>query len=212
MSRPEISYHVCEISTRVKNAAIADIFTINKVIKFIKPTPSYITIPVKNLESLQLLLYSDASFNNLPDRGSHGGYIVFLCDKFSNSAPIAWNLTRLKHVTRSTVAAETLALTDRCDAAFFIANLITDILKIQTISVTALTNNQSHHDTIKTNKLTLYRQLRIEITDLQGKSGRSEIPIHWISKKLQLSDNLTKKAASTHRLMKVLQEGKIESI
>ena len=108
-----------------------------------------------NLESLQLLLYSDASFNNLPDGGSQGGYIVFLCDKFSNSALIAWNSTRLKRVTRSILAAETLALTDGCDIAFFIANLITDTLQVQTISVTALTDNQSLHDAIKTSKLTL---------------------------------------------------------
>ena len=52
MSRPEIRYHVCDSSTRVKNPTIVDIFTINKVIKFIKSTPSHITIPVMNLESL----------------------------------------------------------------------------------------------------------------------------------------------------------------
>ena len=107
MSRPEISYQVCEISTRVKNSTIADKFTINKVIKFIKSTPSHITIPVMNLESPQLLLYSVASFNNLPDGGSQRGYTVFLCDKFSSSVPIAWNSTRLKRVNRSTFAAET---------------------------------------------------------------------------------------------------------
>ena len=127
MSKPEIRYHVCEISNRVKNESIADIFTINKIIEFIKSTPSHTTIPVMNLESLQLLLYSDASFNNLPDKDSQGGYPVFLCDKFSNSAPIAWNSTRLKRATISTLAAETLALTDRCNTAFFIENLITDI-------------------------------------------------------------------------------------
>ena len=61
-------------------------------------------------------------------------------------------------MTRSTLGAETLALTDGCDTAFFITILITDILQqIQTISVTALTDNQSLHDTIKTNKLTLDR-------------------------------------------------------
>ena len=70
MLRPEISYYVCEISTRVKNATITDIFTINKVLKFIKSTPSHIIIPVMNLESLQLLLYFDASFNYLPSGGS----------------------------------------------------------------------------------------------------------------------------------------------
>ena len=95
-----------------------------------------------NFESLQLILYSNASFNNLPDGGSQGGYILFLCNKFSNSAPIVWNSTRLKPVTRSTLSAETLALMDRCNTASFIANLITDILQIQTISVTALTDNE----------------------------------------------------------------------
>ena len=211
MSRPEISYHVYEISTRVKNVTITDISTINKVIKFIKSTPCHITIPVMNLEFLQLLLYSDASFNNLPDAGSQAGYKVFLCNKFSNSAPIACNSTRLKHVTRSTLAAETLALMDRCDTAD-IANLITDILQIQTISVTALTDNKSLHDTIKTSKPTLDRQLQIEVSAFQEICGRNEISIHWISKQLQLSGFLTKKGASTQSLMKVLQEGKIESI
>ena len=110
-----------------------------------------------NLESLQLLLYSDTSLNNLPYGGSQGRYIEFLCDKFSNSAPIAWNSTRLKRVTRSTLAAEALALTDGCDTIFFIANLKTDILQIQTILVTALTKNQLLHDTIKTSKLPLDR-------------------------------------------------------
>ena len=128
MSRPDISYHICEISTRVKNATIADMFTINKVIKSIKSTTSYITIPIMDLESLQLLLYSDASFNSQPGWGSQGGDIVFLWNKFSKSAPIAWDSIRLKHVARSSLAAETLALMDGCDTAFFIANLITDKL------------------------------------------------------------------------------------
>ena len=83
-----------------------------------------------NLESLQLLLYSDVNFNNLPEGASQGGYIVFLCNKFSSSAPIAWNSTRLKRVTRSTFALETSALMDKCDTAPFITNLITEILQI----------------------------------------------------------------------------------
>ena len=118
MSRADNSYHVCEISTRIKNATIADIFTINKIIRFIKLNPSYITIPVMNLEYPQLLLYSYTSFNNLPGGGSQGGsqrYIVSLSNKFSNSAPIAWNSARLKRATRLTLAAETVALMDRCD-------------------------------------------------------------------------------------------------
>ena len=102
------------------------------------------------------------------------------------SAPIAWNSTRLKHVTRSTLATETLTLTDGCGTAFFIANLITDILQIQSISVIALADNQLFNDTIKTSKLTLDCQLRVEVSALREMCGRNEISIHWISKQLQL--------------------------
>ena len=42
--------------------------------------------------------------------------------------------------------------------------------------------------------------------------GRNEISIHWICRQLQLSDVLTKKGASTHSLVKVLQEGKVDSL
>ena len=67
MTRPEISYLVCEISTRVKNTTTADVYTINKFIKYIKKnTPSHITIPVPGFSS-GIQLYSGASFNNLPD-------------------------------------------------------------------------------------------------------------------------------------------------
>ena len=114
-------------------------------------------------------------------------------------------------MTRSTLAAVTLALTDRRDTAD-IANLITDILQIQTISVTALTDNKSLHGTIKTSKPTLYRRLHIEVSAFQEICGRNEISIHWISKQLQLSDFLTKKGASIQSPMKVLQEGKTESV
>ena len=94
ISRPTISYQFVRSAPESKMQQ-SEIFTINKVIKLMKSTPSHITIPVMNLESLQLLLYSDASFYNLPDGGTQGGYIV-LCNKFSNSAPITWNSTRLK--------------------------------------------------------------------------------------------------------------------
>ena len=92
--RNEISFHVCEISTKVKTATTSDIISVNKVIKFIKSTPSHIKIPSFDLGSLEVHLYFDVSFNNLPDGGSEGGYIVFICDKNNKSTPIACNSTK----------------------------------------------------------------------------------------------------------------------
>ena len=70
---PEISYHVCQVSARVKHATTADVHTISKVIKYIKNTPSHITGPVLDLGSSAIQLYFDISFNNLPDSGRKEG-------------------------------------------------------------------------------------------------------------------------------------------
>ena len=65
MTRPESSYHVCQISTRVKNANTANVHSINKVIKYFKNITLHITVPVLDLSSSGTQLYSDVSFNNL---------------------------------------------------------------------------------------------------------------------------------------------------
>ena len=45
-------------------------------------------------------------------------------DQYKNSVLIAWTSSRLKRVTRSTIAAKTPAMTDGCDTAYFILNLV----------------------------------------------------------------------------------------
>ena len=62
----------------------------------LKNTPAYIRIPTLHFESSYIKLFSDASFNNLQNGGSQGGFLVFLRDKFNNLAPIAWSSTKLK--------------------------------------------------------------------------------------------------------------------
>ena len=76
----------------------------NKVVKFTPTTTTYICIPTFGLESLNVKLYSDASFNNLPNGGNQGGFIILLSDKYNNVAPIKTKI-KLKRVARSTIAA-----------------------------------------------------------------------------------------------------------
>ena len=171
MTRPEITFHVCEISTKIKTATISDIISLNKVIKFIKSAPSHIKIPSLDLDSLEMYLYSDISFNNLPDGGSHGGYIVFICDKNNKSAPIAWNSSKLNIVSHSTLAAETLAFSDGCDTAFFIQILLKENIFMTSschTSIQVFTNNQRLHDAVKTKNLNLDQHLGVhEMTEMR---------------------------------------------
>ena len=107
MTRPEISFFVCETSTRVKDATVSDLIAANKIVKFIQNTTTYIRIPTFDIESLNIKLYSDVSFNNLPNGGSQGGFRILLSNKYNNVAQIAWSSVKLKCVARSTIAAET---------------------------------------------------------------------------------------------------------
>ena len=84
MTRSEISFHVCEISTKIKTTTISDIISVKKVIKFIKNTPppqKKTTTPqvTSKYHHLNSVLYCDATFNKLPDGSSQGGYILVFC-------------------------------------------------------------------------------------------------------------------------------------
>ena len=127
ISRPEISFDICEASTKVKNATVSDLLGINKLIKLVKEEKTHIKFPKLNLDHLCLKVYTDASFNNLPNGGSQGGRIVFLCDESNNYCLLSWNSTRIKRVVPLTLAAETLSLVDGCETALYLLDVVRSV-------------------------------------------------------------------------------------
>ena len=119
MTRPEISFYTCQISTRIKNATVTDLLTTNKVIRFVKNNPGFIKFPKLDIDHLSVCAYTDASWNNLPNGGSQGGQIIFIKDPNNVVSPIIWNSNKIRRVARSTLTAESLALLDGCDSAFY---------------------------------------------------------------------------------------------
>ena len=77
MSRPEISFTVSDVSSRITTASIADVKLINKAIKFLKSHTCHITVPKFNLNNLSIKVFNDASFNNHKGGQSQGGYITW---------------------------------------------------------------------------------------------------------------------------------------
>ena len=66
---------------------------------------------------MKLVVFSDASHANLPDRySSAGGYIIFLIGNNKRSCPLAWEAKKIRRVVKSTLAAETLALVEAVDS------------------------------------------------------------------------------------------------
>ena len=79
--------------------------------KFVKEYKNHIIFPSLHLESTKIVMFSDASFNNLSDGYSQGGYIALIADKFNMSCPISWKSTKVCFVARSTLATEISAFT-----------------------------------------------------------------------------------------------------
>ena len=110
ISRPDISFPVCEPSTKFKQFNSSRCTISQQYNRKCKNSKNEIRFPQLNLNNIKLQLFSDASFNNLPNGGSQAGQIIFLTDAKSNTCPLYWNSSKIKRVAKSTIAAETLSL------------------------------------------------------------------------------------------------------
>ena len=206
ISRPEISFQVSELSSRVKISTISDLKSANKVVKFVKMNPSYIIFP-KLRGPLTLKVFVDASFANLHDGGSQGGNIIFLCDG-NNSSPILWNSSRIKRIARSTLAAETHACSDSCDAASYLSFLLKEMLPTnEKMPIEVYTDCKSLFDNAFTSNQVSERNLRVHIASIREFIGSEEVTLVRIPSEHQLADILTKKGPSPQKLMQVLRDG-----
>ena len=109
---PEISFEICNVASKVKEATTRDAIQIKKVITMVQSEETHVTFPPLDLNSIQVKAYNDGSFNSLPDGGSQGGQIVFICKRWNNSSPIFWSSIMLQRVVRSALAAGDLTLID----------------------------------------------------------------------------------------------------
>ena len=107
-----------------------------------------------------LKVYSDSSFNNLPNGGSQGGFIIFLCDSEDNGAPIQWQSKKIRRVAKSTLAAECLAMEDAVDAAFYLKCVLLEILQVsvENVRVECFIDNKSLYDNLHSTPLMLRKR------------------------------------------------------
>ena len=59
---------------------------------------------------------------------SAGGFIIFLADNKGNVCPLYWESRKIRRVVKSTLAAETLAAADAIDNAYYIGEILSEIL------------------------------------------------------------------------------------
>ena len=210
-SRPDISYDSCVLSTQQSKPTYRSIFEANKSLRELKTHKFALKFPKLNLPSSKIIVHCDASYGNLPDSSSQGGYIIFLSDKSGNCTPISWASRKLKRVVRSTLAAETLACIEALDNAYLISKIFSEILsETEPREIELHTDNKSLYDTVRTSNLPVDKRLRIDIAALRESVEKDSVSMKWISSKSQLADALTKKGASKKLLRDVLESAHLE--
>ena len=183
-----------------------------------KKEKSQIDIPVLgNLELLKIITYSDASFSNLTDGGSQGGYILFWLEKNDKYMTIAWQSKHIKRVIKSTLAAETLAMIYLAEACIFYRKFLLEILQLKdnsdNIKIFIKTDNSCLYDSIHSSTPILDERLHTEMAILREMSERKEIAeISWIPTDVQIADSLTKKGVPSFKVLWFISEPKESSV
>ena len=160
--------------------------------------------PVKEIHDLAIECYSDASFGNLPDGGSQGGFIVFIVDGKGSRYAVTWQSRKVRRVVKSTLAAETLALLDAAEAGVYICTLLAEMLRVPSsqFPVKCFVDNRSLVDALYSTKLVQDKHLRINIAVLRDMISKTDVhSVEWVQSTKQIANALTKRGASLDLLV-----------
>ena len=206
-SRPDLAFDSCDLSCSIKNAKIGDLLRAAKVVRKAKSQRVSLKFTKLDLATMKIVIYSDASYCNLPDGSSQGGHIIFLCDAYGVMVPITWSSTKIRRIARSVLAAECLALQDAADSAVLIAGLLSEMLynSKKSINIVAKTDNRGVHGALISTKAVKDMRLRVDMAYLKQMLEKQELEkVLWIHSAEQLADCLTKKTASSKALLNCL--------
>ena len=208
-TRPDCSFDVLELSIAMKQPIKQDIVRANKTVKKLKYDECDIFFPdLGDLNRLKLVVFSDASHANLPDGfSSAGGFIVFLVGSNKRCCPLAWEAKKIKRVVKSNLAAETLALVEGLDMAFYLGSILSEIIKVK-IPIECYVDNKSLWENTQSTKNVTEKRLRIDLASIKEMIQNGEISaIHWVESSHQLSDCFTKRGVSCEKLLNILKLG-----
>ena len=205
-TRPDISFETCVMSNTGQAPTLKMIHEANKAVSKLK-SKSY-SIKFKNIGSpsnFEICVFTDATHNSLGDGSSQGGYIVFIKGQNGEMVPISWKSKKLHRVTKSPLASETSALGEGADAGYLISSMVKEIFGLSSSPpITCFTDSCSLVQHLHTTKLSTDLRLRVDISRMREMVKNNEMAVKWCSSKMQLSDCLTKKTASTNALIKII--------
>ena len=210
-SRPDLAYDLLEHSTKFKKATKSDLSQCIRSVRKCKKETVVNKFSCLELGlPMKLILFSDASFANLPDSVSSSlGYVIFMADCNGKCSTISWRSNKIRRICRSTLAAESMALIEGLEESLYIQSVLDELGFLHTI--TAIVDSKSLHDAIHSTKLVDDKRLRIDIASIQELVQQKKAIIKWSPAEKQLANALTKRGASPAHLLEVLRLGSIKA-
>ena len=211
-SRPDISFTVVELSSKIKTAQLEDLKKANKAIARMAATPNKLLFP-RIGGSLRIVTHSDAAFRNLPDQmSSGGGHIVFLTNQEEEAAaPLAWSSNKIKRVVGSTLAAEALSLQEAVAHAIFLRAILAEIVgkKEEEIPIISYVDSNNLYQAVYSTKFVEDKRLRLDIAQVQESIKLDALEVRWVQAGDMLADCLTKRGANPDKVLEVFEEGRL---
>ena len=211
-TRPDLCFDMINLSTKFKGGIVDDLREARKTLANLKQNQAKILVAdIGDIDKAEIWCFTDAAFGNINQgKDSTGSYIIFLVNPINGkSAPIEWKSNKTKRRVQSSLAAEALSLSAGLDAAISLKWLLTDLTG-HNLPVKAVIDNKSTCDAVYSSTDVSEKRLRREISIIQEMIEDGEVKeIRWLKGEDQLADALTKKGASTLKLMKVIQNGEM---
>ena len=221
-TRMDLAYPVNQLSLIQTNPTVLDLKALNKVVKEAK-SRSNLKLVYSKVNNKCLVVEADASFARNYDGSTSGGYIVLFADPTKHhteffhaddnksihcfpSSVVEWKSQKLKRITRSTLASETLALSDAIDSAVFVRTLWCELfnenlyLHVYSDSKSLVQASHSHKSGIA-EKMLLVNLAAIR----QYISNGTIASFRHIPSKLNLADFFTKDISNKERLIAFLR-------
>lgn len=196
-TRPDLAFSISSLLGNSKHLLVKHCILANKILRKAKANDPFKIncinlLPTESSNNrLNLNVYTDASFANLPDLGSQRGSMAFIENDQGVRNLIDFTSRRIKRVCRSTFAAELLG----CNAAVDLGIYYQDIIK--TFGIDPVITIISDSKSVKENLSNIVsrceeKRLRIELAYLREVMSEKGIRVRWVSSSEQLADILTK--------------------
>jgi hypothetical protein len=190
--QPEASFDL-SFAAQVINPAEEDARALNKRLDWQIKNPGRGLKFVKlDVNTLQLLAFTDASFANNKDLSSQIGYVIVLSDATKKANIIHWSSVKCKRVTRSVLASELYGMAHGFDISAAIKSTVDKILQINTPLVLC-TDSKSLYDCLVRLGTTQEKRLMIDVMCLrQAYERRLITEVKWIDGEANPADAMTK--------------------